>query len=81
MVNASVEWVYNAGSAWTPLDQYTQTSIEALWSRNAASWIQNCPSFGGASVFIDTTRLILMWSGYAYTIARRYPCHQRRGRR
>ncbi|KAI8138451.1 hypothetical protein BJV82DRAFT_630886 [Fennellomyces sp. T-0311] len=78
MAANAIEWVYNAGSAWTPLDQHTQISIEALWSRNAAQWIQS-PSFGGNSVYIDTTRLVLMWSGYNYTIARRY--RQQRHRR
>lgn len=69
---AAIEWVYNAGSAWAPLDRYTQQTIEALWSQNGASWIQSSPSFGGHSVFIDTSQLILMCSGYSYTIARRY---------
>lgn len=68
---SAVEWVYSAGTSWAPLDQYTQSMIEALFSRNAASWVHSSPSFGNQPVFIDTAELILMYSGCAYTIARR----------
>ena len=67
-----VQWVYSSGSNWTPLDQYTQQSIEALWSQNSCSWIYSSPSFGGQAVFVDAADLTITHSGYAYTIARRY---------
>ncbi|ORY96342.1 hypothetical protein BCR43DRAFT_418181, partial [Syncephalastrum racemosum] len=66
---APYEWVYNAGSSWAPLDQYTQSKIESLWFSHGACWIAS-PSFGGTTVYVDTADLILMCSGYAYTIAR-----------
>ncbi|KAI9321454.1 hypothetical protein BX666DRAFT_982446 [Dichotomocladium elegans] len=66
------EWVYNAGSAWAPLDHYTQNAVETLWNRNSATWIQSSPTFSGHPVFIDTSRMILICGGYTYTIARRY---------
>ncbi|KAI8138115.1 hypothetical protein BJV82DRAFT_632649 [Fennellomyces sp. T-0311] len=78
MVNATVQWVYSAGSSWAPLDQYTQQSIEALWSHNACCWLNSSPSFGGHAVFIDTSELTITCSGYAYTIARRYEHSYRR---
>ncbi|KAI9315702.1 hypothetical protein BX666DRAFT_1958282, partial [Dichotomocladium elegans] len=70
-MNDTIEWVYNAGSSWAPLDSYTQQTIEVLWSQNGATWIQSSPSFGGNSIFIDTSQLILTCSGHSFHIARR----------
>lgn len=67
-----LQWVYNAGSAWVPLDSYTQDAVEVLWSRNASSWIRNSPSFAGQPIFIDTSQMTLQYNGHCYTIARRY---------
>ncbi|KAI9256654.1 hypothetical protein BDA99DRAFT_516992 [Phascolomyces articulosus] len=70
--NTIVQWVYTSGSNWTPLDQYTQQSIEVLWCQNACSWIHSSPSFGGQAVFVDAAELTITHCGCAYTIARRY---------
>lgn len=80
MTVSGFEWVYNAGSSWAPLDQYTQHTIERLWSCNGASWVSS-PSFGGQQIYIDTSEMSLVISGYSYTIARRQPRRQQQTRK
>jgi hypothetical protein len=63
------QWVYYNGSFWVPLDMVAQYDIEALWSRNAADWI-NSTTFP-SPVYVDISEMVLIHNTYTYTIARK----------
>lgn len=63
------EWVYATGSAWVSFDSATQGMIEALWTRDTATWI-NSRTFPGP-IYVDTSEMTAMYNSYSYTIARR----------
>lgn len=67
---ARVQWLYANGSCWLPLDRIAQRDIEVLWKRNASYWIR-CPSLSKTdSIYVDISEMVMIYNGYAYTIAR-----------
>lgn len=65
----AVQWVYANGHLWITLDIQAQRQIEVLWARDGANWISS-NSFR-SPVYVDTSEMVLMVDGIAYTIARR----------
>lgn len=68
---ACVQWVYANGSCWVAVDKIAQKQIECLWNTNGSDYI-TCTSLSPTGVvYVDIPQMVMLYNGYAYTIARR----------